>query len=318
MAAVGQQQQTNPSSRRAPTTQFAPKSGRKPGRSADDISVDPRECRVWPGNQRAAYHLNELSCEDLIDSFRTSGLQHTPAFARLRKANDGTCYEIIAGRRRLWAASWVREHHRPDFELRVKLLDITDEEASWLTDSENRDRDDVSDYERALFYVGVMKSGYYESQRDMANRYNMDEKRLSEYFLLAEIPSQIVNAFAKWSDLKIYHSSRLQKLLNALPSSDRVIKRATLLHLEQEERRLAGRPLMSGAQVYRALLEAGRKSAGGGRGPICEFKYDDRTHLRIKACTPNGITMVVPQGNGASIDEMVRSFRACLKQYYKQ
>jgi ParB family chromosome partitioning protein len=316
MAAI--QQQSDPSSIKQPVPPPASKRSRtKPADATPEVlSVDPRTCRVWPGNQRAAERLNEERCQDLIESFLSLGHQHTPAFARVSTANDGSDYEIVAGSRRLWAATWVRENHRPDFQFRIKLLGLSDEEACWLSDSENRERDDVSDYERALAYKHVL-AAYYNSQVEMATRYNMTESKLSRYLRLAELPVQIANAFSDWPDLKIYYAPALLKLLRQPGAAKKILKKATELHIVHEERALADKTPLTGKQVFTTLLAAAKTQRGGARGPVREFATNDRTHLRVTACNKAGIAIVVPHNSGASIDDIVSSFRACLEEFHE-
>jgi len=315
MAIVEQQTSTPSAPRRARP------SAAKQRRSASDpdiLTIDPRRCRVWPGNQRALERLNEQRCGDLIESFLSFGQQHTPAFARANSANDGTDYEIIAGSRRLWAARWVKEHHRPEFMFRIKVLQISDEEAFWLSDSENRERDDVSEYERALSYKHVFENFYKKqdrTQQDMAERYDMSRQTLGRLLKLAELPVQIANAFADWPDLRVAYAGVLLPLVKS-KNSARVMNAATQLHMEQEERRLAAKKPILGPEVVRRLVAASREKQGRPSGPLKEFTKNDKVILRVTQKNQHGFTVTVPHRNGATVDDMVESFRASLDEFH--
>jgi ParB family chromosome partitioning protein len=314
--AIVEQQSSTPSKPRRPRAS-APKQRRSTS-GPEILTVDPRRCRVWPGNQRALERLNEQRCSDLIESFRSFGEQHTPAFARAVAAKDGTDYEIIAGSRRLWAATWVKEHHLPEFMFRIKLLQISDEEAFWLTDSENRDRDDVSDYERALSYKHVFENFYRKkdkTQQEMADRYDISRQALIRLFKLAELPVQIANAFGDWPDLKMSYAEVLLPLIKSKKSA-RVMNAATQLHMEQEERQLAGKKPIPGPEVVRRLVVASRVKQGRPAGPLKEFTKDDKVILRVTQKNQHGLTVTVPHRNGATVDDMVESFRASLNEFY--
>lgn len=282
-----------------------------------EMTVDPNNCRVWAGNQRAPERLNEDSCRDLIDSFLLLNHQHTPALARTSTVGDDSKYEIIAGSRRLWAASWVREHHRPEFRFRIVLYPrLSDEQAFWLTDSENRERDDVSDYERAISYKHVLNS-FYKTHAEMAERYCLSRSSLSRYLQLAELPVQLVNAFADWTDLKTSHAMPLLKLLRNAKTAEKILRKATELHIVHEERALSGDSPLTGAEVLRLLQTATRNGHGGDRGPLRQYFHGDTPHLLVTARNQRGITLQVPHGNGADIEEMVSDFRECLNEYYR-
>lgn len=313
--AVQEQQASSASA--PPRVPISRKQPRAKARAPELLEVDPTTCRIWTGQQRALDRLNEESCRDLIDSFLSSGTQHTPAFVRRNAGNDGTQYEVIAGSRRLWAANWVREHHLSDFLFPIKVLDLTDEEACWLSDSENRDRHDVSDYERALHYRRVLGS-FYETQAEMAVRYNMSETKLSRYLSLADLPIQIPNAFVDWADLKAYYVDAFHKLLKDSKTASLLIKRATQLHMIHEERALAGEKPMTGKQVHEDLCGNAKPKKGGSRGPIKEFTKNDKTLLQVTTKNQSGITMFVPLSSGASVDDIVHSFRRCLDEYYER
>ena len=282
-----------------------------------ELAVDPGACRVWRGNQRAADRLNEASCKDLIDSFLSHGYQHTPAFARRAPGKGGAEYEIVAGSRRLWAANWVRGHHRPDFMFPITLFpNLSDEQAYFLSDSENRDRDDVSDYERAQTYKQVLKAGFYPSQKAMAERYGLSEASLSLYLQLAEIGIQLANAFADWRDLKTYYARPLNKALQNPSSAKRLLRKATELHIVHEERAIADKPPIAGPVVFEMLKRAAKVGRGHSTGPLQEFTKDDKAYLRVRK-NQHGITFTVPYANGADIDDMVSSFRSYLTDHYR-
>ena len=316
MAIVEQQASTPPTPRRARPSAAK----QRPSTSGPDILiVDPRRCRVWPGNQRALERLNEQRCSDLIESFLSFGEQHTPAFARASAANNGTDFEIIAGNRRLWAARWVKEHHRPEFMFRIKLLQISDEEAFWLSDSENRERDDVSDYERALSYKHVFETFYKKqkkTQKEMAARYNVSTSTLSRLIQMAELPIQIANAFADWPDLKIAYAEALLPLLKSPKAAKRILNAATNLHMEQDERELANKKPISGPEVLRRLVAASKEKQGRPTGPLKEFTKDNKVIMRITQNNQHGFTMYVPHRNGATIDDLLLSCKASLEEFY--
>ena len=83
--------------------------------------------------------------------------------------------------------SWLRAHNYPEFRFLVEVRDLTDEQAFRLSDIENRDNLDLSDYERAVDYKDAL-GRYYASQKEMAARLEVSEAWLSRYLDLAALP----------------------------------------------------------------------------------------------------------------------------------
>jgi ParB family chromosome partitioning protein len=65
------------------------------------------------------------------------------------KDDSGFKYEVVFGTRRHWAVSWQKNKY-PCFMYLIQVRDMTDEKCFLYSDLEKRDRDDISDYERAI------------------------------------------------------------------------------------------------------------------------------------------------------------------------
>lgn len=174
--------------------------------------VDPATCVMWARHNRAYDLLNADNCRDLIDSIRAQGQQEFPAIVR-RHAGQGADYEVICGARRHFAISWLRENNYPQFRYLVEVRDLTDEEAFRLADIENRDRADLSDYERARDYLAALDLYYGGKQKAMAARLEVSEAWLSRYLYLARLPDVVVQAWPQITDLKELHARTLRPLL---------------------------------------------------------------------------------------------------------
>ena len=122
--------------------------------------VDPARCRIWPGNARRYELLTYEACQELIDSIIVEGGQKLPAIVRRLKDDPDHDYEVISGSRRHWAVTWLRANNYPDMVFLVQPEIITDEAAFRLADLENRVRDDISAYERALNYEFAVHAYY--------------------------------------------------------------------------------------------------------------------------------------------------------------
>ncbi|MEP2731327.1 MAG: ParB/RepB/Spo0J family partition protein [Ascidiaceihabitans sp.] len=222
--------------------------------------VDPAECRMWDRHNRDYALLTEENCRDLIDGIRSQGRQEFAAI--VRPLPDGPQrYEVICGARRHFAVSWLRAHNYLQFKYLVDVRDMTDEEAFRLADIENRDREDISDYERAIDYADAIARYYGGKQKAMAERLEVSPPWLSRYLSLANLPSQIVAAFASIRDIKERHARDLKPLIAEKKSLNALIETSNSIAQAQEgARKGLGRPL-DGVEVMRRLKAACKPAA---------------------------------------------------------
>lgn len=200
--------------------------------------VEPEVCVMWARHNRAYAELTPENCDDLISSMRAQGRQEFPAVVRRLPAGaparqDGAEYEVICGARRHFAVTWLKAHNYPQFRYLIEVRDLTDEEAFRLADLENRDREDISDLERARDYAGALDHYYGGSQKAMAERLEVSEAWLSRYLKLAELPPAIVAAFASIRDLRELHARTLRPLLSDDATAGAVLAAAAKLAGEQ-------------------------------------------------------------------------------------
>lgn len=215
--------------------------------------VDPEDCVMWDLHNRAYDLLTPENCADLIDSIRAQGRQEFPAVVRaLAGAGQGARFEVICGARRHFAISWLRANNYPQFRYLIEERELTDEEAFRLADIENRDREDLSDYERAVDYAQALGRYYGGRQKTMAARLEVSEAWLSRYLQLAKLPSEIVAAFASLRDLKELHARLLKPMLDDPSARARLLAEAGVI---AEDRRAAPVPV---AEVLARLKAAGQ------------------------------------------------------------
>ncbi|WP_308917848.1 ParB/RepB/Spo0J family partition protein [Jannaschia sp. LMIT008] len=225
--------------------------------------VDPASCRMWARHNRAYDLLTPENCADLIEGIRSQGQQEFPAIVRAT-GDAAQPYEVICGARRHFAVTWLRANNYPQFKYLIEVRDLTDEAAFRLADIENRDREDISDYERAVDYLDALERYYDGSQKDMAARLEMSPGYLSRFLQMARLPREIVAAFPSVRDIREPHARTLKKHLDDRASREALLARAT---------DLAGQGLDSGA-VMKALTasvaapkpKAGAKTYAGEAG----------------------------------------------------
>lgn len=222
--------------------------------------VDPAQCVMWARHNRAYDLLTEDNCRDLIDSIRSQGQQEFPAIVRRREGG----YEVICGARRHFAISWLRAHNYPQFRYLIDVRELTDEEAFRLADVENRDREDISDFERARDYAAALDQYYGGRQKAMAERLEVSEGWLSRYLALARLPEAIVAAYPSIRDIKELHARLLKPLLADPRQGPAILTAAQEIATQQAAARAGQGAPIEAAQVLARLKAAGtapRRSA---------------------------------------------------------
>ena len=217
--------------------------------------VDPSECRMWDRHNRDYALLNEENCRDLIDGIRAQGRQEFAAIVRPVDDPDFK-YEVICGARRHFAVSWLRANNYTQFKYLVEPRDLSDEEAFRLADIENREREDISDYERAIDYADAIARYYGGKQKAMAERLEVSQPWLSRYLVLASLPAQVVGAFPSIRDVKERHARDLKPLLARPATADLVLAQAARLEAQQQSARNGRGPFVDPLDVIKQLRQA--------------------------------------------------------------
>lgn len=164
-----------------------------------EYEVDPEICLPWKYHNRDDAWMNSERCKDLISSIRKNG-QQFPVLARaLENNSEGYKWEIVAGRRRWFACKYLK------MKLRVKPIEASDRECAILMNLENKDRDDVSEFEDAISYRQQLEAGLFASQDDMATALELNKSKLSKMLAAAKIiqHKEIMRLFDDITTLKI-------------------------------------------------------------------------------------------------------------------
>jgi len=233
--------------------------------------VDPARCRMWSRHNRRYDLLSEASCADLLEGLRAQGEQEFPAIVRPVTDSPDFDFEVICGARRHWSVSFLRTvEHRP-MKFLIEVRDLDDEAAFRLSDVENRARDDISDYERALDYRAAVEDFYGGVARRMAERMEVSEGWLSRFLELAKLPPAIVEAFGDIRQLRENHARLIKPLLADEQTRPKVMAAAKALGADQAARTAAKEPILDAAKVIDRL-----KAAAAGKGASASSKAAPR------------------------------------------
>ncbi len=164
-----------------------------------EFLVEPSDCRPWKFHNRDNIWMSVDKCQDLISSIRKNG-QKVPIFARkLENDADGKHWEIIAGRRRWFACNHL------GIKVRIKATDANDRECAILMNLENKDRNDISEFEDAISFKQQLEANLFDSQDEMAKALDLKKSKLSKMLSAAKIIEyrEIINLFRDITLLKI-------------------------------------------------------------------------------------------------------------------
>ncbi|MEO1556334.1 MAG: ParB/RepB/Spo0J family partition protein [Pseudomonadota bacterium] len=231
--------------------------------------VDPVRCRMWERHNRDYALLTEDNCRDLIDGIRAQGQQEFPAIVRPIDDPDFD-FEVICGARRHFAISWLRANNYTQFKYLIEARTLSDEEAFRLADIENRDREDISDYERAIDYADAIARYYGGKQKAMAERLEVSQPWLSRYLQLAKLPKVVVEAFPTIRELKERNARELKPLLADPQTAKAVQTEAKVIVAEQKQARSGKGSFVSAVAVMKRLKAAGAPVSGRSVAEVAE------------------------------------------------
>lgn len=271
--------------------------------------VEPERCRMWSRHNRRYDLLNETRCADLIESFKAQGQQEFPAIVRRVHNDPDHDYEVICGARRHWTVAWLRAHNYRQFRFLIEVRALTDEEAFRLADIENRDREDISDYERAMDYADAVGRYYNGRQKDMAARLEVSETWLSRYLGLARLPKGIVEAYADITDIKERHARDLNPLLSHLDKKKAILDEAKAIGKVQR----AAQQGQCGALDGPAVIARLKATATSKRPPRRALEYKSAAGaVLVTARKQKGRGLILEIADGRDAEAILQACRQAL------
>lgn len=281
------------------------------------IRLKPSECSIWPGNARNYAALSFERCETLIESIREESCNREPVVVR-RTPSAEKPYELIVGTRRHFSISWLHANNHSEIDLIARIEGLDDEAAFRLADLENREREDVTDLERARNYLHAVETYYGGVRTKMAERLAIPKQNLHNLLQLAELPDAIVAAFADAGDIRIRHGMRLSPLLKDSQLRENIIAAAAGLAAEQQVLKQTGRERIEGSKVCERLANAGLTL------PKAKHMASVRTSLTAPSgqevgtilgnTRAKGFTVNINPKGKATIDDILEALRPALEK----
>lgn len=280
------------------------------------IRLKPSECSIWPGNARDHAALSYERCASLIESIREEGTNREPVVVR-RTPNANHPYELIVGTRRHFSISWLHANNHSEIELIARIETLDDEGAFRLADLENREREDVTDLERARNYQQAVDAYYSGVRTKMAERLAIPKQNLHNLLQLAELPDEVVAAYAEPGDLRVRHGMRLSPLLKNEQHRAAIVSAAMALREEQQKLKEAGSDKVEGIKVCERLVAAVTKPAPTKPAPRTRPTLTTASGKEVGQVLADtrakGITININPMGSASIDEILEALRPAIE-----
>jgi ParB family chromosome partitioning protein len=267
------------------------------------LLVDHNQCKIWENHNRDYGLLNEIRCKDLIDQFKETGKQEFPGIVRLIEGGGEIKYEIICGVRRFWTSKYL------GWKYFVEIRDLSDEEAFRLSDIENRAREDISDYERALDYKKAL-GNYYNNQVQMANRLEVTTSWLSRYLDIADLPEDIVKAYRDITEIKVIHARKLKPLLNT--TVENKLKREVILQKARDIRGLG----YDGAKVIAELLSVAKVKTKRSSNKVAHTSTNGLVNVQIKKRKDKSLELLIEKKEKGSKEDVIDLLNLILDDYF--
>lgn len=274
------------------------------------ITIRPGDCSVWSGNPRDVPRLSVESCRSLIDSIAQEDGNRIPVLVRANPPGEELPYELLVGSRRRFAVDWLNHNGRPEIRLNAMIVDLSDEEAFRLADIENREREDITELDRARSYQNAVDRFYGGVQSRMAEALSLSNSQLSRLLALAQMPDEVVNAFATREELRVRHSEVLMPLLRRPEQAARVIVAAKAIGDEQQRLASSGGRLIPAASVLTRLKQAGTAGTRKSTQEMAIMLGDEKVG-RVKPGR-EGLSVDLVVSDDADIDALLAGLKTLL------
>jgi len=246
------------------------------------LEHDPARIRAWHGHNRDYALLSPERCQDLINGFKRSG-QQFPAIVRVVNDSDQFDYEFICGARRHWTAGYLER------DLIIEVRELDDRDAFLLQDIENRDREDISDLERARDYHRALPQFFEGNVSRMAEQLQIDRGNFTRLLQMVELPEVIIAAYADERELVAHHGAIYTKLLKEPETRKRIMAAA---------KRFKGEPA-DGKSVVSTLKAAATATSKTARASTKVYS-EGTLSAKTKPSGECEIKFALPQSNDAS------------------
>lgn len=165
-------------------------------------ALDPNVCIPWNYSDRQDNEFGDLKA--LANSMAQHG-QQEPVLVRPTERN-GHQYEVIFGNRR-WRAAKLA-----NLKLQAIVKPMDDQTAALSQKEENENRQDLSDYSRALNYQKLLAESIFISEAQMSDFFKINRQTMNDIMAYVRVPLKLRNAIPNYHSLSRVTVVKLAKL----------------------------------------------------------------------------------------------------------
>jgi ParB family transcriptional regulator, chromosome partitioning protein len=234
--------------------------------------IDPERivASAWKDRHEDSYSRPEFLA--FIEEIRSTGGNVQPIKVRPVIGQAGAQFEIVFGHRRHMACKLC------GLPVLAMIAELDDQHLFADMERENRNRADLSAWERGRHYALALEKGLFASQRQLAAAIGVDNSLIGKAMTVAALPAEVVAAFATPLDIQYRWGVALNAAMQKTP--DEVLDRA-------RHARSSGNGANAKA-VYRYLLgqsAAGSTRAASSKTGAIAFTRDGKDELIRLAAT---------------------------------
>lgn len=175
-------------------------------KNADSIAtIATNRCVPWKYADRSEDEMGDL--DSLSHSISKYGQQEPILVRQISKSENSSIeFEIIFGHRRWRACSLINK------PLKAMVREITDQQAAIAQKEENGNREDISDYSKAIYYTKLLDNDVFANQNELARELGIGRTTLTDLLSYSRIPSSILKVIPNPHKLKKLYAVRIAKL----------------------------------------------------------------------------------------------------------
>lgn len=182
------------------------------------LRLDPKTIRPSEFANRLEAGLKDDDAEFrlLKEDLRSQG-QLDPIRVRPAPRDSGFEYEIIYGHRRHAACLALDQEVAGGLRV-LALLDVASIDRKRLAlqmHAENDVREDLSPYEYGRMYQSWLSAGLFDTQGELAAAVGRDDSPVSMYLQIAELPAEVLAAFADPRSISLRWAPQIMKAMKA-------------------------------------------------------------------------------------------------------
>lgn len=154
------------------------------------VEILPEKCRPWMFADRGQYEMGNI--EELANSIKANGQQEPVLVRRISASlNDQVEYEVIFGHRRWLACSLC------DKPLLAMVKELDDKSAAIAQKEENENRENLSDYARAVNYKLLLDNNVFKTNTELSAQLGIPRTTLNDILAYTKLPDVLLEQLQK-------------------------------------------------------------------------------------------------------------------------